>query len=75
MFRPKLISSFVEYYLKNPDKLEELEDDKKRFYWAQRIWHPILWLNWMSGIDSDGKGLITYPDGSRLSYKVIDRHE
>lgn len=63
----------VEYYLQRPEKLGELKSEAKKAFWGARSWHPVVKMNWMAGIASDGAGLITFPDGSTMPYQVRDR--
>lgn len=63
--------SFTEYYLRHPNKLVELHPDKQRAFWEQRKWHPIVRMRWMDSTQSNGEGMIVYPDGSRYFYDVL----
>jgi len=67
-YQPYKPVHFTEFYLANPDKLAALEPEKQKFFWGQRYWHPVIRFNWLSGISSDGEGLLTYPDGSTRAY-------
>ncbi len=58
----------VEYYLQRPEKLTELKPAQKKAFWSARSWHPVVKMNWMSAISSDGAGTITFPDGSTMLY-------
>jgi len=69
MTRRSLVS-FTEYYLRNLDKLEALAPETQRRFWSQREWHPIVQMMWVTLTHSNGEGLITYPDGTRITYQV-----
>jgi len=61
-------AQFSEFYLHHPEKLEDLNPERKKLFWEQRRWHPVVKMRWMAGITSNGEGLITYPDGSKHLY-------
>ncbi len=61
---------FAEIYLHKPEALSKLEPFKIKAFWANRSWHPVVKMMWHAEIDSNGEGLIKYPDGSQRTYEV-----
>lgn len=66
----KGLASAAEYYLRHPDKLSTLEPKLLKLFWAQRHWNPMIRMNWVSGIISDGEGTLTFPDGATFEYEM-----
>jgi hypothetical protein len=63
--------SFTEYYLRHPGKLETLHPEKQKIFWDQRHWHPVVRMRWVDAIASNGEGVLTYPDGSKIFYNGL----
>ncbi len=66
----RAIASAAEYYYSCPEKIEALEPQLKKLYWAQRSWHSGIKMTWVAGILSDGLGKLTYPDGTIFNYAM-----
>jgi hypothetical protein len=60
--------SFVEYHLRHPEKVAALSPEAQKLYWQARRWHPMVRMQWTDSIESDGKGALTFPDGSKHLY-------
>lgn len=60
--------SFTEYYLRYPTRLASLSPKNQTLFWEQRKWHPLVHMRWVAEIQSNGEGMITYPDGTRQFY-------
>lgn len=61
---------FVEIYLHKPEQLAKLEPYRIKAWWANRTWHPVVQMKWVSETKSNGEGLITYPDGTVQTYEM-----
>lgn len=65
--------SFIEKFLHAPDKLAKEDQRLQTLFWEARSWHPVVQINWLTLMDSDGQGCITYADGSKCFYEVPSR--
>lgn len=66
-------STWVEYFLKNMSRLETLTPDQLKEFWKARAWHPVVNMLWLAGLQSEGRGTITYPDRTQGYYERVDR--
>lgn len=65
--------SWIEFHLRHPEKLASLSNERLKFYWAQREWHPQVQFAWDAEIKANGEGLTTYADGSKETYAIDKR--
>lgn len=70
----RTIVSAVEYFLRHPEKLKDLEPSSKRLFYDQRSWHPLVRFKWTSETEG-GDGILRYPDGSIATYELKIRPE
>jgi hypothetical protein len=63
--------SFTEYYLRHPGKLADLHPEKQKIFWQQRHWHPVVRMRWVDEITSNGEGVLTYADGTKIFYNGL----
>ncbi len=61
--------SAVEYFLRHPDKLKDLDPPFKKLFWDQRSWHPLVKMKWVDETKG-GDGILEYPDGTSAIYEV-----
>ncbi len=66
--RPANLCTITEHYLNNKAELCKLTKDQLQLFWDQRTWHPMIHSIWVAETDSDGKGKMTYPDGTVSFY-------
>jgi hypothetical protein len=66
--KPGHAVGFAEYYLRHMEKVPKLTSQEKKFFWAQRSWHPVVKMRWIDETVSDGAGVTTYPDGTIRIY-------
>jgi hypothetical protein len=66
--------SFVEFYLRFPERLHSLHPESQKMFWEQRHWHPVVRMRWAAEIQSNGEGRIAYPDGTHGYYTLTQRN-